>query len=228
MSGQTIGILLGSLLLNCSVIGVAWGQAPSSQSVPELEAKPIGKVIEIAGAVTIEHTSAVLLQAKLPASGGAKVDDPVFQGDVVQTGPDGKLGLALNDGTSFKVSANARMELNEFIYDPKGNSNSTAFNLTKGSFTFLAGAIAKTGNMRIETPVATMGIRGTAPHVEILENGTVKFSTLIEENKSAKDSVVKPRQRTTPVQRKAQAPLSAPPVPKPKVDEKKFKICVGC
>ena len=28
-----------------------------------------------------------------------------------------------------------------------------------------------------------MGIRGTAPHVEILEDGTVKFTTLVEENK---------------------------------------------
>ena len=40
------------------------------------------------------------------------------------------------------------MELNEFVYDPKGKSNSTLFNLQKGSFTFLAGTIAKTGNMR--------------------------------------------------------------------------------
>ena len=38
--------------------------------------------------------------------------------------------------------------------------------------------------MKIDTPVATMGIRGTTPHVEISDIGTVKFSTLIEEGKS--------------------------------------------
>jgi putative ABC transport system substrate-binding protein len=37
--------------------------------------------------------------------------------------------------------------------------------------------------MKIDTPVATMGIRGTTPHVEIMDDGTVKFSTLIEEGK---------------------------------------------
>jgi hypothetical protein len=31
--------------------------------------------------------------------------------------------------------------------------------------------------------VATMGIRGTTPHVVVLENGTVKFSTLVEEKR---------------------------------------------
>ena len=38
--------------------------------------------------------------------------------------------------------------------------------------------------MKVDTPVATMGIRGTTPHVEISDDGTVKFSTLIEEGKS--------------------------------------------
>ena len=119
------------------------------------------------------------------------------------------------------------MELNEFVYDPKGSSNSTAFNLTKGSFTFLAGAVAKTGNMKIETPVATMGISGTAPHVEIVEDGTVKFSTLVEENKSAKDATIKPSTRAVPT-RRAQVPSTVPSASEPKIDEKKLKICIGC
>jgi HAD superfamily hydrolase (TIGR01662 family) len=58
------------------------------------------------------------------------------------------------------------MVLNEFVYDPNGKSNSTLFSLSKGTFTFIAGKVAKTGDMKIDTPVATMGIRGTTPHVE--------------------------------------------------------------
>jgi hypothetical protein len=38
--------------------------------------------------------------------------------------------------------------------------------------------------MRVETPVGTMGIRGTTPHVQIFDDGSVKFSTLVEEKKS--------------------------------------------
>jgi hypothetical protein len=58
------------------------------------------------------------------------------------------------------------------------------FNLSKGTFTFVAGNVAKTGDMKIDTPVATMGIRGTTPHVEISDDGSVRFSTLIEEGKN--------------------------------------------
>jgi hypothetical protein len=89
------------------------------------------------------------------------------------------------------------MEMNEFVYDPAGKSNSTLFSLAKGTFTFVAGNVAKTGSMKVDTPVATMGIRGTTPHIEISDDGSVKFSTLIEEGK---DSVMK---------RKA-APAAAP------------------
>jgi hypothetical protein len=180
------------------------------------EGKPIGKVVTVAGAVTIQHSAGVVVQANLAASSGqTKVDDPVYRGDVVQTGADGSVGIIFGDGTSFNVSKNARMEINEFIYDPKGTSNSTLFSLTKGTFTMLAGKTAKTGNMRVETPVGTMGIRGTAPHVEISDDGTVKFSTLIEENKNL----------ATPQRQAPRAPASPPPArsPSPNID-----ICRNC
>ena len=224
MNAPAIVYLFTALCASCALPGFAWGQG--SRPPAGIEAKPIGKVLETTGSVAIEHTSAVLLQANIAATGTVSVDDLVFQGDVVRTGADGKLSLVFADGTSFKMSSNAQMELNEFVYDPKGNSNSTAFNLAKGSFTFLAGAVAKTGNMKIETPVATMGIRGTAPHVEIAEDGSVKFSTLIEENKSAKDAARK-RPAVGSRQQRAQIP-SSPETELPKMDDKKLKICIGC
>jgi hypothetical protein len=69
------------------------------------------------------------------------------------------------------------MEVNEFVYDPHGHSNSSLMSLTKGTFAFIAGEVAHSGSMKVNTPVGTMGIRGTAPHVEILNDGSVKFST---------------------------------------------------
>jgi hypothetical protein len=166
--------------------GTARAQSvPAQPAVQELAAKPIGKVVSATGSVTIERASAVVVQANLAGQAGrAKVGDLVYQGDVVQTGADGRLGINFTDDSSFNLSSNARMALNEFVYDPNGKSNSTIFNLTKGTFTFVAGNIAKTGDMKVDTPVATMGIRGTTPRVEISDDGSVKFSTLIEEGKS--------------------------------------------
>ena len=162
------------LLLPASV----WAQ--SSDGAPKPDA-PIGKVISVTGTATIEHAVAVVLQANL-ASGtqSAKAGDSVYQGDIVQTGADGKIALAFTDGTAFNLSSNGRMVLNEFIYNPNSTSNSTFFSLAKGNFTFVAGKVAKTGNMQFDTPVATMGIRGTTPNVDIADDGTVRFSTLVE------------------------------------------------
>ena len=184
-----------------------WSGSRANQFLPgppvqELASKPIGKVVTATGSVTIEHATAVVVQANVSGQAGqTKVGDLVYLGDVVQTGADGRVGINFSDGTSFNLSSNARMALTEFVYDPNGKSNSTLFSLTKGTFTFVAGNIAKTGDMKVDTPVATMGIRGTTPHVEISDDGTVKFSTLIEEGKSKlakkpRTSAEQPEQRT--------------------------------
>lgn len=188
MRARLIAVFVGGLALALGGLmpGAACAQGqPAKQAVQQGAAKPIGKVVKLTGSVKIEHTQAVVLQASLGSGPNqAKVGDPVYLGDIVETGADGQIAITFADGTAFNLSKNARMTLNDFVYDPKGKNNSTLFSLAKGTFTFVAGKVAKTGNMEVDTPVATMGIRGTTPHVEISDDGTVKFSTLIEQGKT--------------------------------------------
>jgi hypothetical protein len=187
MCTHTIAVLVTSFVLALAsfLSGPAQAQIAAGPAAQDLASKPIGKVITATGSVTIEHAGAMVVQANVSGQAGqTKVGDVVYLGDVVQTGADGRVGINFADGTAFNLSSNARMALNEFVYEPNGNSNSTLFNLAKGTFTFVAGEIAKTGDMKIDTPVATMGIRGTTPRVEISDDGAVRFSTLIEEGKS--------------------------------------------
>lgn len=177
MSARAIALLLALCFGVSFHPNVAWSQG-AAQAPSDVN--PIGKVLTAEGAVRIEHPAAILVQANLP-NDQTKVGDLVYRGDLIQTGPDGKLGVAFADGSSFSVSANARMEVNEFVYDPHGHSNASLMSLSKGTFTFIAGEVAHTGSMKVNTPIGTMGIRGTAPRVEILNDGSVKFSTLIEE-----------------------------------------------
>jgi hypothetical protein len=218
MCAHTIRVLLASFVLALASLlpGSAQAQSDSAQpAVQDSSAKPIGKVVTAAGSVAIEHANAVVVQANVSGQASqTKVGDLVYLGDVVQTGADGRLGINFTDGTSFNLSSNARMVLSEFVYDPNGKSNSSLLSLTKGTFTFVAGNIAKSGDMEIDTPMATMGIRGTTPHIEISDDGTVKFATLIEEGKS---KVMKKRGETT-----AQQPEHKT---KHKFD---FHICRGC
>ena len=47
-------------------------------------------------------------------------------------------------------------------YEPNSAANGALFSLVEGTFAFVAGQVAHTGEgLKINTPIATMGIRGT-------------------------------------------------------------------
>jgi len=150
-----------------------FAQADGSASV----AKVIGHVSKLAGAATaIRNGVSIILNN----------GDDVQKGDVVQAGSNSTLGITFIDGTVFGLSSNAKMVLNEMVYDPNGSSNSSLISLVAGTISFVAGETAKHGDMKVDTPVATMGIRGTAVLVEIdfdvPQSGapSAKFQVLVE------------------------------------------------
>lgn len=145
-----------------------------AQAGPPAPQAAIGRVETVTGQATVirNGTPVVLNQG-----------DPVFKGDVVQTDRGSSLGITFLDGSTFSLASGARMVLNDMVYQPGGTGNSALLNIVQGSVTFLAGQVAKTGDMRVGTPVATMGIRGTLVNAEIsAENGTTRFSVLQEPN----------------------------------------------
>ena len=115
--------------------------------------KAIGRVEEITGtAEAIRSGQNIALHP----------GDLVYKGDAVQTGPDSNLALTFLDGTAFSLAADARMVLNDMTYEPKSSSNASLLTLVQGPIGFVAGDVAHTGDMKVDTPVSTMGIRGTA------------------------------------------------------------------
>ncbi|HET7492633.1 MAG TPA: FecR domain-containing protein, partial [Bradyrhizobium sp.] len=120
--------------------------------------KVIGHVTKLAGTATCLRNGVAIILTN---------GDNVEKGDVVQTGSESTLGITFIDGSVFGLLSNARMVLNEMIYDPNGSSNSSLLSLVAGTITFVAGETAKHGDMKVDTPVATMGIRGTAVLTEI-------------------------------------------------------------
>jgi len=121
-------------------------------------AKIIGHVTKLTGNATVVRNGVSIILNN---------GDNVYQGDVVQAGSNSSLGITFIDGSVFGLASNAKMVLNEMIYDPNGSSNSSLLSLVQGTISFVAGATAKHGDMKVDTPVATMGIRGTAVLVEI-------------------------------------------------------------
>ncbi|WP_409721255.1 Ig-like domain-containing protein [Pseudorhodoplanes sp.] len=143
----------------------AGGQAASAQPV-------IGRVEAVSGSATVVRNGVTVT---------LNAGDTVRKGDVVQTSGGSSVAIVFSDGTTFSLSANARMVLNDFVYTDGGAGNAAMLSLVQGTFSFVAGQVAKTGDMRVETPVATMGIRGTAVLVEIsAADGQTRFSVMVE------------------------------------------------
>jgi VCBS repeat-containing protein len=145
--------------LTGDIVNALAGHVQYAQAAPgAAAAQVIGHVTKLTGSA-----SAIRNGVSIILNNG----DNVEKGDVVSTGSDSTLGVTFIDGTVFGLSSNARMVLNEMVYDPNGSSNSSLLSLVAGTITFVAGETAKHGDMKIDTPVATMGIRGTAVLTEI-------------------------------------------------------------
>ncbi|MCZ7642534.1 MAG: FecR domain-containing protein [Pseudorhodoplanes sp.] len=152
---------------------LAPGQYAQAGSAPSAN-PPIGRVDKVEGNASVVRNGVTIV---------LNTGDVVLKGDVVQTGAGASLGIVFSDGTAFSLAANARMVLNDFVYSAGASNNSALISLVQGSISFVAGQVAKTGDMRVDTPVATMGIRGTAVLVEInANNGQTKFSVMVEPN----------------------------------------------
>ena len=123
-----------------------------AQAQPPTPPDPIGKVEKVIGAVDVIRNG---------VSVTLNVGDNVYKSDVVQTGANSSVGIGFPDGTALNLVANTRMALNEYSYDANSTSNEALFSLIEGTFSFVAGKVAHAGDMKVGTPVATLGIRGT-------------------------------------------------------------------
>jgi hypothetical protein len=124
---------------------------------------PIGNVATLTGSATVTRNN---------ASTPLKSKDDIFLNDVLQTSANSTLGVTFNDSTTFNLTANARIAVDKFVYEEGGKANAALFNVAKGTVAFVAAAVAKSGDMTITTPTATLGIRGTTGLVEVPEGAT--------------------------------------------------------
>jgi len=101
------------------------------------------------------------------ARAALKVADPIYEKDALQTDVNSSLGVTFDDQTTFSLSANTRIVIDKFVYQQGGSGNAASFNVATGTAAFVASLVAKTGDMKIATPQATLGIRGTTGIVDV-------------------------------------------------------------
>ena len=117
-------------------------------------AADVGQIKVSKGAVHIERAG-----KKLPAPVGAGVR----QADVVVTGPDGSVGITFLDASLLSAGPNTALAIDRFVFDPTTQQGAFETSLRRGTLSAVSGKIAKQSPdaMKVRTPVAILGARGT-------------------------------------------------------------------
>jgi len=146
------------------------GTAPANQPAPATADNSIGQVASMTGSATVTRGNA--------ARAALKVADVIYAKDILQTDVNSSLGITFDDETTFSLSANTRIVIDSFVYQQGGHGNLASFNVATGTASFIASLVAKTGDMKITTPEATLGIRGTTGIVEVPPAGGAAAPTV--------------------------------------------------
>jgi hypothetical protein len=141
---------------------MAWPMTARAQNPIDLNPSTddqVGQVATVQGIATVTRGNA--------APAALNVSDAIYKKDILQTGAGSSLGVTFDDETTFSLSMNSRIVVDEFVYEEGGNANAAVFNVVRGTFAFVASQVAKTGDMKISTPSANLGIRGTTGVVDV-------------------------------------------------------------
>ncbi len=118
---------------------------------------------------TVKGSASIIREGKpIPAAVGARV----FKDDTLSTGPDGSLGIIFLDDTVMSLGPRSVVALKDFEFSPAEGRLSIIVRMMKGTAVFLSGIIAKLAPkaVRIETPKANIGVRGTRFAVKVEED----------------------------------------------------------
>ncbi len=131
-------------------------------AVMSLAAAPTAPVAESVG-VTINVRNLATIAAPPNAPRPLRDKASVRVRDVISTGARSAVGVRLADETLFSVGANARVEIDAFVYDRTRSASRMSLNFIKGAFRFVSSKAthAYPGQNAITTPIGVIGIRGT-------------------------------------------------------------------
>lgn len=157
---KSLAMGLCGLTFACAGVGV---QAQSSSTEPSAAGT--------SSPVTIEERAGILKSVRgnvqlLSANGSSRIasaGDVLAPIDRVVTGPDSGASVVLRDGTKIVVGPSSRLDLKEFHFDSTTQDGGMLVSLLRGSLRMITGLIGKThpDAVRVETPTAVIGIRGT-------------------------------------------------------------------
>jgi hypothetical protein len=138
-------LTLGFLALLCVFLAMPRAYAGDGEA---------GRVKVSKGEVFIERAG-----KRIPAPVGAAVQ----ASDTVLTGADGSVGITFHDNSLLSAGPNSELVIDKFVFDSTTHKGEFDTSLKKGTLAVVSGKIVKQSPeaMRVRTPAAIMGVRGT-------------------------------------------------------------------
>ena len=118
-----------------------------------------------------------LIERKIGEDVASEVDVDIFSYDTIRTAKS-KTAIEFIDTTRVDVTEHSKLIIDEFVYDPNKKTGKLSLKAGLGTIRYASGQIAKNNptSIKITTPTATIGVRGTDFSMTVDELGS---STII-------------------------------------------------
>lgn len=148
------GILSIAMLVLVLSAGVVAASEPGVETAAVENAQSIGVVKTVEG-------SPEIIRADQPVASSA--GSPVFLNDTLLTDGVSGIGISLNDGTTLSLGEDSELIIDDFVYEPAAGNVGLGMQMLGGTMSYLSGKIAHISpeSVSVDTPTATIGIRGT-------------------------------------------------------------------
>jgi hypothetical protein len=125
-------------------------------------ASDVGQIKNASGAVHVERDG-----QRFAAMTGMGVK----QADVIVTGADGSVGVTFLDNSLFSLGPSSTLAIDRYVFDGTTHDGQFDASLKRGTLAVVSGRMVKRSaeSMRVRTPSAIMGVRGTEFVVKVDE-----------------------------------------------------------
>lgn len=134
-------------------------EKPATQAAPvKTDQSVVARIVDIKGEVSAKNAADKNAKERLLSLGG-----PLYSEDTLRSQKDSYALMIFRDGEKITLQADSEMAVAQYHYQHNGKKDQALYRLTTGGMRALTGSIGKTNReaYSIDTPVATIGIRGT-------------------------------------------------------------------
>lgn len=129
--------------------------------------EPDGRLLSVRGFVTVTDSTGDVRQLKR--------GDTIASSDVIETSNRSRAVILFSDGSRYTLRSNTTFKIDRYAFSGTDDQNAQArFSILRGALQAVSGLIGKKNrqNFRLNTPISTIGLRGTTFQVELTRDSS--------------------------------------------------------